>query len=193
MTIMNKRRRYSFGEKPPKASKIGIVITIRVNPTDAMAIIDMVDKLKLYTMGMSFSLATSIALRGMLEAMRHNNVIPTRDGSEFLDMLSRFPTEKEALARVRGRQLNITENFQLAHGGENSKITDLAGAIETEHEPTPEEVANYKGPDPETHENPEVRRLYHLLVEMDARKFADPLNFDEELYNKINSEMCKLI
>lgn len=190
---MSKRKHYAFGEKHPKAAKVGIVITIRVNPTDSMAIIDMIDKLKMYTPGMSFSLATSIALRGMLEAMRHNNVIPTRDGGEFLDMLSRFPTEKEALARIRGRQLNITESFQLAHGGENSRVTGLADVIEDEHEPTAEELVAFKGPDPETHENPEVRRLWHLLVEMDARKKVDPLNFDEELYNQINSEMCKLI
>lgn len=84
----------------------GKVVSIRVNPTDCMAIVDMAQKLGVSESGMSFSQLVSISLTSLLEAMRQNNVIPTRDGFEYGRMLAAYPNprgeaRKAAIAMTR--------------------------------------------------------------------------------------------
>ena len=91
--------------------KVGRVVSIRVNPTDCLSVIDVVQKIGLNIRGISFSQVVSIALSSALEAMRQNGVVPDRDGSEYLQMMAQFPTP---LKSQRGRSLDITKTLYLA-------------------------------------------------------------------------------
>lgn len=176
----------------PKA--VGVVVRLRVAPPDVMSVIDIVDTLQLYYEGMSFSQVVSIALRGLLESARQQEVIPTRDGWEYSKMLARFPTEKESLDRVRGKQLLAKRAFDQGHTGEFGKVSSLPQP-ESESESTVDSellahVSNL--PDYEHHENIDVRRIYRTLTEMITKKDLDPENFDSELYDRLHSQLKSL-
>ena len=156
----------------------GEVVRIRVSPPDVMAAIDVVDTLGLYIHGMSLSQCISVALKVTLESCRHSKLIETREGWEYVQMLKRFPQSREESIKVKGRQIAITKAFEEGLG-ENNRVPPLNSA--------------FVEPDPETHPNLEVRRLFRELKEMDARRAVDPLNFDQQLYDQLNSELCKLI
>ena len=172
----------------PKA--VGVVVRLRVAPPDVMSVIDIVDTLQLYYEGMSFSQVVSIALRGLLESAREQGVIPTRDGWEYSKMLARFPTEKESLDRVRGKQLLAKRAFDQGHTGEFGRISPLPEPTSVINNELLAHVSNL--PDYEHHENIDVRRIYRTLTEMITKKDLDPENFDSELYDRLHSQLKSL-
>lgn len=162
----------------------GEVIRIRVSPQDVMAAIDIVDELGLYIHGMSLSQCVSVALKAVFESCRHTKLIPTRDGFEYSAMLSRYPRGTEVNIRARGRQIDITKAFQESLG-EDNRVPHLAQYSQR--------VAQVQPVDYSQHENPEVRRLFRKLTELDAKKQVDPENFDQSEYDVVESAFVKLI
>lgn len=88
--------------------KAGVVVTIRVTPPDCISCVDVADFGGLYTPGMSFAQVVRDALGTLLESARQQNVIPTRDGYEFEEMVTkRFQTDSTSRT-TRARKLQIT-------------------------------------------------------------------------------------
>jgi hypothetical protein len=74
----------------------GIVSSIRVNPKDCMSVIDVMDKAGVNIQGMSFSGMVSLALSSLLENCRQQELIPTRDGFEFTEMVGPYLNQSHA-------------------------------------------------------------------------------------------------
>jgi hypothetical protein len=70
--------------------RAGRVVTTRINPRDCMSIADVLDRAGVYTQGMSFAQAVSLALGSVLEMCRQQGILPTRDGFEYEEMMKRF-------------------------------------------------------------------------------------------------------
>ena len=69
----------------------GRVVRLRVNPRDAMSIVDVLDKVELSPTNMSFDQACSMVLATLLESARTANLIPReREGFEYTEMMQRF-------------------------------------------------------------------------------------------------------
>lgn len=67
--------------------KPGNVVSIRVNPTDSMAVVDLLEASGMRVAGMSFPAMVSLALSSCLEGLRQQGVIPERDGFEYSAMM----------------------------------------------------------------------------------------------------------
>lgn len=82
-----------------------------------MSCIDVVQRIGLSLQGASFSMIVSAALSSALESFRQNNIIPTRDGFEYEDMMKNYPKQGRA---HHARALAITKLF-----------TELGPAVQT--------------------------------------------------------------
>lgn len=76
--------------------KAGLVISLRINPKDCMSVVDVLAKTGTVIPGMSFSAMTALALSSLLETMRQQGKIPTRDGFEFSEMMTPYLSGKHA-------------------------------------------------------------------------------------------------
>lgn len=76
--------------------KAGLVISLRINPKDCMSVVDVLAKTGTVIPGMSFSAMTALALSSLLETMRQQGKIPTRDGFEFSEMMAPYLSGKHA-------------------------------------------------------------------------------------------------
>lgn len=86
----------------------GIVTSLRVNPTDAMSVIDMLDYLGVPKENMSFAQAAKIVLASSLEAYRQQGFIPRRTGFEYSEMIAPF-TRQDPGAHAAKLQLTKTK------------------------------------------------------------------------------------
>lgn len=68
----------------------GMVATIRVNPKDCMAVLDVMEAVGITIEGMSFPAMVSLTLSSLLQTARDNGQIPTRDGFEFSQMMAPY-------------------------------------------------------------------------------------------------------
>ena len=68
----------------------GIVVTIRINPKDAMAVIDCLDFLGIPKHNLSFSQAAKLVLSSALESYRQQGTVPIRTGFEYSQMVEPF-------------------------------------------------------------------------------------------------------
>jgi hypothetical protein len=89
-----------------KMPRPGLVVTLRINPRDAMSIIDVLKRLEISSVNISFAQATKIALSSALESFRQTGLIPDRTGFEYSDMIA--PFLKPSLVD-RGSMLKTTE------------------------------------------------------------------------------------
>ena len=67
--------------------KIGTVVNIRVRPANCMAISDAIRLAVLHPGDMTFSSAVSRVLDMMMDSLRRDNLIPTRDGFDLSNMM----------------------------------------------------------------------------------------------------------
>lgn len=87
--------------------KAGHVARIRVNPTDCISTLDLLDAVGIkYDNGMSFAQCVSLAFSSLLETARQNNMLPTPTGFEFLTRMA--PFEGHASQK---RKLDITNTI----------------------------------------------------------------------------------
>lgn len=68
----------------------GRVIHARINPEDAMSVVDILDKLGLTAERFSFDAACRIVLSSLLESVRVQGGIPRRQGFEYSTLMQRF-------------------------------------------------------------------------------------------------------
>lgn len=151
--------------------KGGAVVSIRVNPQDVMAAIDIIEAAGVYVRGMSLAQCVKLAFEGMAQDARSRGVIPVRDGFEYASMVQRFTGVSQS--RKRG----ITEVFE---------ANSVARAIADK----PHAVARL----PQPQRKPDVvllnedealdnlirqkARLYTRIEELKFKQKADPANFD---------------
>ena len=86
----------------------GTVMHLRVNPTDSMSIIDILDVLGIPKDNLSFAQATKLALSALLESARKEGIIPRREGFEYLEMMRPFE-ETSTNYGARAARLRITK------------------------------------------------------------------------------------
>jgi hypothetical protein len=105
----------------------GRVIRARVNPKDCISCVDVVDKLGYETTNWSFDQVVRVALSSLLESVRQNNVIPTRDGFEYSAMVTnRF----KSATRANAAKLKITAIADsLAHAQQTSPLVPQSAEL----------------------------------------------------------------
>lgn len=98
----------------------GRVARIRVNPQDAMGVVDVLKALGVDDRRFSFDQAVRIALSSLLESARAHGAIPRRDGFEFSTLMERFI---ERVPEARKQKLQVSNLF---HGqGEHYQVKPL--------------------------------------------------------------------
>ncbi len=78
----------------------GLVVTIRINPSDCMSVLDVVRAAGLDLDGASFASLTSLALGSLLETMRRDKIIPTRTGFEYMEMMAGYHGSQRTKKKV---------------------------------------------------------------------------------------------
>ena len=87
----------------------GNVVRLRVNPTDSISVLDVIEKANLRMDGMSYAQCVSLALASLLETCRQQGIIPTRDGTEYYEKMAPF---KNGRYVSQGKKLEITKSIQ---------------------------------------------------------------------------------
>lgn len=140
----------------------GLVVTQRVNPKDCMSVVDVIKATGMNVRGMSFPAMVSLTLSSLLEQMRQQGIIPTRDGFEYLEIMQPY------LGSGRNkRKLEITGT--LHELGSRMRTPTLADT----HAPLlghQMEVREYSAPIAEEVVSAEVRRARTRLAELCAKK-----------------------
>jgi len=88
--------------------KPGIVVSVRLSPTDTMSVVDIIDKLGVPKTNLSFNQAAKIAIASTFEAFRQNGAIPTRTGFEYNALIDPFVRESYG---SRGNKLKVAANL----------------------------------------------------------------------------------
>lgn len=107
--------------------KGGIVSTIRINPTDAQSILDVLEKAGVRTAGMSFAAMTALAMSSLLESARRDKIIPEPDPFQYLNRIGPYIKAKHS------RKLQVTA--VLHNAGATLQAPPIAASIP---EPMPE-------------------------------------------------------
>lgn len=76
--------------------KAGKTVTIRVNPKDAISVLDLMNKVEINTSAMSYSQCVSLALASLLESARKNGALPEPDPFDFLNRMQPFSATPQA-------------------------------------------------------------------------------------------------
>lgn len=101
-------------DMPTHTMTPGIVVSLRVNPTDVMAIIDALDYIGIPKANLSFAQATKLVLASALEGFRQAGIVPRRDGFEYLEMIA--PFEQQGFgsrgAKLKMAKINRQPNMQ---------------------------------------------------------------------------------
>lgn len=85
----------------------GRIARIRVNPTNCVSVLDVIDKLPIpFKEQMSFDQCVSMALSSLLETARQQGLIKENDGFDYLNRMSRFHSGH---AGQHGKKLEITK------------------------------------------------------------------------------------
>ena len=86
----------------------GEVVSIRLSTKDCMSVADLIHLTGIYYPGMSFSQAVALALSSSLQTMREANLIPTRDGFEYAELMEKFTFSHRRLRQtVTGKHLHL--------------------------------------------------------------------------------------
>lgn len=88
--------------------RAGLVATVRINPKDCMSVIDVMKKAGVNTNGMSFPAMVSLAMSAMLNGLREQQIIPDRDGFEYLDMMTPYMNGRNARKLEISRTIHDT-------------------------------------------------------------------------------------
>lgn len=78
-----------------------MVATIRVNPKDCMAVLDVMEAVGITIEGMSFPAMVSLTLSSLLQTARDNGQIPTRDGFEFSQMMAPYIGQRRTKKKLQ--------------------------------------------------------------------------------------------
>jgi hypothetical protein len=151
----------------------GRVVSVRVNPKDCLAVIDVLEKVGQLVPGMSFGQAVSLVLAISLETARSNKFIPTRDGFEYSEMMQQFPAKD---CQTSKRSQRITRSYNIL--GEGFQAPSFSQQQQTEQP-----------------ESPQFRRLKHRLEELNIKRDHASASWsvaDEEELARICIQMAEL-
>ena len=144
----------------------GKVATIRINPKDCMAVLDVCRSVGIELQGASFASLTSLALSSLLQTMRDHKIIPERDGFEYGEMMAPFTGGNNA------RKAAIADTIHRA--GSRLKISGLSqpgSPVELSPHPERPMVEVVKpAPSPETPPSMELRQAQRRLGELCQKK-----------------------
>lgn len=148
-------------------NKYGEVVRIRIDPADVMSCIDLCKAGGVITKDLSLAQVVKLALSGMLENARRQNIVPTRTGYEYAEMVQPF--------KDTGRN---NAKLQLTDAIEKSKL-------------------KLRMPEPATpiiEDSPSIKRqkakLLTTIMELEQKKQVDPDNFsDAEFATLENARM----
>lgn len=152
--------------------RAGKVVNVRINPKDCMGVIDVVKKAGVYVPGMSFSQMVSLALSGMMQTLRDNEIIPDREGWEYLEMMGPY------LTKQNGRKLEVTKVINSI--GSALHVRGLSPPAQAVGAPA--QVESY------TYHNPVVLsdEQVELIEKLNKKMETEPLTPQEQAeYNKI--------
>jgi hypothetical protein len=90
--------------------KGGRVVRLRLSPQDCMSVVDVAERIGMAPRGASFAQLVSMALSSLLEGVRAAEIVPRRDGFEYLEMMEPF---KDQPLQDRARKLAITKSMKL--------------------------------------------------------------------------------
>ena len=143
-----------------KQLRAGNVVTIRVNPKDCMGVVDVIQKAGIYTPGMSFAQMVSICLSSVLQTLRDSEVIPERDGFEYLNVVGPY------ISKQSGKKIEVTKTINQL--GSKIAVRGLSQPIKQvpELEESPLPAAAYVEPVMTM----EQKRAGALLKELDAKR-----------------------
>lgn len=85
--------------------KAGKVATIRLRPEDCMSVVDILDRAKVNTTGMTFAAAVATAVGIAMATLRDNGVLPTRQGFEYTELMDQF------VERPKVRSIKLPQQF----------------------------------------------------------------------------------
>lgn len=171
-----------------KRLRPGNVVTIRINPTDCMSVVDVVKQAGVLTPGMSFASMVSLSLSSVMQTLRDQGIIPERDGFEYLEIVGPYISKQDA------RKIEISKT--LASAGSRIKVSGLsqpkheAGPTHHEEPQAPAEIKPVS-----TEQRLAGRRLTELLQKRDLAEHgtdviwssADQKEYDE-LYKVVYPE-----
>ncbi len=160
---------------------VGQVITMRVNPTDIMSCIDLVELSGMKVSGMSLALAVKLALAGCLQAARENKTIPERTGFEYAQLVESYLNVKQEVKTRIADRVRDTEYARIAldqphFAGRTSGLLQDDSPVNPD---IPREAQNLQA------------RIYKYMKGWIARRDADPDNFDASQEAKL--ERCREI
>ena len=133
--------------------RAGQVVRIRVNPKDCMSALDVLGVAGVPAENMSFSSAVSLAFSSMLEGMRQQGVIPTRDGFEFSQMMQKY------LRGPQGQKLAVAD--AIYKQGPSFQVKPVLPVVDNHSD-------DREWQEPEV--SPEVRRASRMLAELIAKR-----------------------
>lgn len=125
----------------------GKVVEFRVMPDEAVAVMQIVEKLGLFIPGMSFAQAARTALRAGIEAFIRSGLIESSSGFDYARMLQRYQG-------AHSLKVKITDNLGRALASEQMSLPDVPPRVDFERE-----------------------RKQRRLDELVAKREADPENF----------------
>lgn len=144
----------------------GQVCKIRVNPKDCMAVIDVLTAAGVRLDGMSFAAMTSLALSSLLQTMRDQKIIPTRDGFEYLDMMQPYLGKHH-----HHKKIQVTDALKAA--GDKIQIQGISKPAADEDTPQREYVPELKS-EPQSADEMRARsRLQELVQKKDMAENGD--------------------
>lgn len=118
--------------------RAGEVVRIRVNPSDCMSTVDVLQKAGVDVKDMSFSQAVALAFSATLEVLRHAGSIPERFGNEYDEVMAPFANKGRtgAKLKVAAELYQQGSNFEF-----NQAADDPANTIETVFDPVAARIA----------------------------------------------------
>lgn len=139
-----------------RAGKHGKVVYIRVNPNDCMTCIDVCQKVKTITTGMSFAQLVSFALATLCRTVRDDGAVPKRSGFEYAEMMSPWDVNtKNTKTKIR---LNKAAELQ------GSEFVVPALPVGQDNEDVV--ISN----------NPRIAKWEREVQELRAKQVIDPVN-----------------
>jgi hypothetical protein len=137
--------------------RAGQVVRIRVNPTDCLSVLDLMQAVGIKTTGMSFSQCASLALSSLLHTARHSKILPEPDGFDYLQRMQPF-----AQGNISQKaKLEMTNRIHAQ--GATFQAPSLPEIIRGEHSPEAYE-------EPVEVVTPELRRARTRLGELCAKR-----------------------
>lgn len=161
--------------------KHGAVVQFRLSTEDIMSCIDILNDANISKDGMSLGMVCKLVLSSYLETCRKSNSIPTRDGFEYLNMITPFVNVSQV------KKANMISNMP--------RVDTVQTRIMS---PSQEPTHHMKRAEDEfkTHDADMIRKRASVELAVDEltqREIIEGENFSREQHNKLVALNAALI